>query len=105
MIHHFSVGQPVDLKGLPGKSRTLFKQDGLQLLWLCLESGKQVDPHQLSCWVQIQCIRGSFEIDLIDQTLQLTEGSLVVLEPSQPHAVFCLQKGAMLIAIYDNQQI
>ncbi len=103
-IPHASAGEVIDVRPLGStltaqKTTTLAKTNRLELIRLVLPQGKKIDTHVAPDEIVLQCIEGQVEFNAKGRTCELIPGSLLYLNPSEPHSLHALQNSSLLLTI------
>ena len=74
-------------EGPKREHEVLFEGEGMKIAAIVLRGGTELPEHTAEAKVSIQVLRGSGELIAGERTREVGPGSVVVLEPSLPHAV------------------
>lgn len=104
-IPHAKPGEIIDVRPLGSaladeKTRTLVKTDRLEIIRLVVPQGKEIPSHSAPGELIVQCLEGKIEFTALDQSQVLEAGSMLYLEPHQPHAVKGVEDGSLLLTIF-----
>ena len=78
---------------------TIYHEAPVTLVVFDFEAGARLTDHQADAHVTILTLSGLFEVSTSEQTHQLPEGSLLVLEPAVRHDVYAPEGGQMLLGV------
>jgi quercetin dioxygenase-like cupin family protein len=74
-------------EGPKREHEVLFEGDGMKIAAIALRGGTELPEHTADAKVSIQVLRGSGQLSAGERMQEVGPGSIVVLEPSLPHAV------------------
>ena len=80
-------------------STSLLRSDRVQLLHLVLPQHEDLPQHFVDDTCVLHCLEGQVEVVLPDGLRRLNPGELVVLAPSQPHALRARADCAVLVTL------
>lgn len=80
-------------------SKALVHEPHLHVLLTALKAGARLDRHQTEAPVSLQGLRGKVRISLPDETVELTSGTLLILEAGVPHEVEAVEESVFLITL------
>lgn len=103
-IPHARPGQVIEVQpfgaGLAHeRTVALFKSDDLEVMRLVLRAGKSLPPHKVPGEITIQCIEGSIEVTVANQSHVLHAGQLSYLAAGAVHGVTALQDASALVTV------
>jgi quercetin dioxygenase-like cupin family protein len=90
--------QPSYLGGEP-VGRTLLKEPDLRIVLFAFPTSGRLREHNASGPVAIQILDGEFQVRADGQTLHLSAGDLISLEPAVDHDVAAVEAGSILLTI------
>jgi quercetin dioxygenase-like cupin family protein len=85
-------------KGDPS-GRTLVKEPNLRIVLMALRAGARLQEHQASGPISIQVIEGPLRVRLPAESVELTAGQLLPLEPGIRHDVKAIEDSAFLLTL------
>lgn len=91
--HHQSY-----LDGNPA-GRTLVKEPDLRIVLMALKAGARLEEHQASGPISVQAQRGRIRLRMAGDSVELTPGTLLMLEPGIPHEVDAIEDAVFLLTI------
>ncbi|MDM0053770.1 cupin domain-containing protein [Variovorax sp. J22R115] len=101
-IPHASSGQVVNLRALDveaAETCALLKAGDIEIMWLVLPAGKQVQSHAVSTSMTLHCVRGRVEVQL-DGNMKLLEADQVMyLAGGLPHGLHALEESRLLMTL------
>ena len=80
-------------------ARTLSRKGRLRVVLTAMRAGAILTEHRTPGEASIQAISGHLRVHLATQTVDLTAGSLIVLDPGAPHTVEALEESAFLLTL------
>lgn len=80
-------------------SRTLLKLPDLRLTIVALKSGQRIRRHQTKMRLCLTAIKGHVGLTVDDETINLPEGRVLVVEPTVPHDVTALNDSVLLLSL------
>ena len=80
-------------------SKTLVKQPDFRIVLMALRRGGHVEEHSADARLSIYTLRGHVKIQLPEQTVELPQGHLLVLDRALEHDLEALQESAILLTI------
>lgn len=102
----FDLGAEVeDLRRKPGYAAgeptgsTLLKEPDLRIVLMALRAGGRMAEHRASGPISVQPIEGRFRFSLTDQSVELTVGKLLALEPGIAHSIEAGEDSVFLLTI------
>lgn len=103
-IPHAQPGELIDLRPLGDRlaeSRTtaLIKTDAFEVIRLVLPAGKELPEHRARGPITVQGLAGRVAFRVGVTSCELTAGTLIFLQPGQPHALLALQDSSLLLTI------
>ena len=103
-LHHAASGEVIDIHPLKDQlagaaSTALCKTGQLEIMRMVLHAGKSVSEHSVPGEVTIQCLEGTVELRLQDQTRILRQSQMVCLAGGMPHALHALDDASVLCTI------
>jgi quercetin dioxygenase-like cupin family protein len=112
-VHHLMSEKPMTIETCPapdrilhlplgtmvrgGKSTTLMKSDGLELIRLVVPAGKEIPPHRAPSEITVQCIEGLVAFEHDGHSLELRPGDLLHLCPQETHALKGIADSSVLV--------
>ena len=79
--------------------RHLFESNHLVVVWFGFVAGQVLRDHQTSSHALIQCISGSVRVESMGETVELTMGMSVVIEPHVVHALYANERALVQLSI------
>ncbi len=80
-------------------SKTLVHEPHLRVVLTALKAGARLDRHETEAPVSLHGLRGRVRLSLPDETVELTAGTLLVLEAGVPHEVEAVEESVFLITL------
>ncbi|WP_146156299.1 AraC family ligand binding domain-containing protein [Enhygromyxa salina] len=85
----------------PGlEHQVLFEGEGMKVAAIALRGGTALPEHSADARLSIQVLRGSGVLRVGERALAVEPGSVVVLEPSLPHAVDPAGEELMVLVVH-----
>lgn len=78
---------------------SLLKTPALQLMRLVLPAGQGLPEHSVPGAITVQCLEGDTVLTTPARTCALSQGQLVMLEGSEPHALKATTDSTLLVTI------
>lgn len=78
---------------------TLVKEPDLRVVLMALRGGGRLEEHRASGPISVQTLQGRIRLRAAQQTLELSAGELLALEPGIPHDVEAVEDAAFLLTI------
>ena len=79
--------------------KTLVKEPDFRIVLTAMKSGTRMAQHEAAARVSIQVLIGKLVVSIYDQTTELTEGNLLVLDRDISHDVVALVDSAFLLTL------
>jgi quercetin dioxygenase-like cupin family protein len=79
--------------------RHLFESNHLVVVWFGFVPGQVLRDHQTSSHALIQCISGAIRVESMGETVELTMGMSVVIEPHVVHALYANERALVQLSI------
>lgn len=101
-LHHASSGQVVNLGALDvqaAETRAVLKARDIEIMWLVVPAGKQVQTHAVSTSMTLQCMRGRVEVQLDGEVKLLEADQIMYLAGGVPHGLHALEDSRLLMTI------
>lgn len=92
-ILHLPLGAAVGA----GKSMTLMKTEGLELIRLVIPAGKAIPPHRAPGEITVQCLEGHVTFEHDGHSIGLQAGDLLHLCPQEIHALKGIVDSSVLV--------
>ena len=80
-------------------SKTLVKQPDFRIVLIALQKGGHIEEHSADARISIYTLSGHVKLQLPEQTVDLREGHLLVLERAIKHDLEALEESAILLTI------
>lgn len=80
-------------------SKTLVKQPDFRIVLIALQKGGHLEEHSADARSSIHTLSGHVKLQLLEQTVDLPDGHLLVLERALEHDVEALEESAILLTI------
>ena len=80
-------------------SKTLVKQPDFRIVVIALKKGLHLEEHSADARISIYSLSGHVKLQLPDQTVDLPEGHLLVLDRALEHDLEALEESAILLTI------
>jgi quercetin dioxygenase-like cupin family protein len=80
-------------------SKTLVKQPDFRIVLMALKKGGRLEKHSADARTSIQMLKGRVKLQLAEQTVDLQEGHLLVLDRALEHELEALEESAILLTI------
>lgn len=78
-------------------AETPVQEEGRIIHHLHLEKGKEVPEHSVDALVTVVCFSGDVSFTAGDQTVRLTAGSFLTMEPNEAHSLTGLEDSHLLV--------
>ena len=80
-------------------SKTLVKQPDFRIVLIALQKGGHLDEHSADARISIYTLSGHVKLQLPEQTVDLPNGHLLVLDRALEHDLEALEESAILLTI------
>jgi quercetin dioxygenase-like cupin family protein len=80
-------------------SKTLVKQPDFRIVLIALRKGSHLEEHSADARISIHTLSGHVKLQLADQTVDLCDGHLLVLDRALEHDLEALEESAILLTI------
>ena len=80
-------------------SKTLVKQPDFRIVLIALQKGVHLEEHSADARISIYTLSGHVKLQLPEQTVDLTNGHLLVLDRALEHDLEALEESAILLTI------
>ena len=80
-------------------SKTLVKQPDFRIVLIALQKGEHLAEHRADARISIYTLGGHVKLQLPDQTVDLPNGHLLVLDRGLEHDLEALEESAILLTI------
>lgn len=80
-------------------SKTLVKQPDFRIVLIALQKGVHLEEHSADARSSIHTLSGHVKLQLLEQTVDLPDGHLLVLDRALEHDVEALEESAILLTI------
>lgn len=80
-------------------SKTLVKQPDFRIVLIALQKGFHLEDHSANARISIHTLRGRVKVQLPEQTVDLPEGHLLVLDRAVEHDLEALEESAILLTV------
>lgn len=87
------------LRGTGRSSKTLVKHPDLRIVLISMKANTRMHEHKATARISIQTISGHLRLRLVEQTVDLPAGHLLVLDQCLPHDVEALEDSAILLTL------
>lgn len=79
--------------------RTLVKEPDLRIVLMALKAGARLEEHRASGPISIQALEGTIRLRLREDSIELAQGELLMIEPAIPHDVEAVANAVFLLTI------
>ena len=80
-------------------SKTLVKQPDFRIVLIALQKGGHIEEHSADARISIHTLSGHVKLQLPEQTVDLPNGHLLVLDRALEHDLEALEESAILLTI------
>ena len=80
-------------------SKTLVKQPDFRIVLIALQKGIHLEEHSADARISIHTLSGHVKLELPEQTVDLPDGHLLVLDRALEHDLEALEESAILMTI------
>ncbi len=80
-------------------AKTLVKEPDFRLVLISIRRDGQMEEHRAPGRISIQTLTGRLRLHVLDETIDLTAGQMLVLDPDVAHDVEALEDSAFLLTI------
>ncbi|MFY9554210.1 MAG: hypothetical protein WAV20_07375 [Blastocatellia bacterium] len=80
-------------------SKTLVKQPDVRIVLIALQKGGHLEEHSADARISIYTLSGHVKLQLPEQTVDLPQGHLLVLDRAVEHDLEALRESAILLTI------
>ena len=80
-------------------SKTLVKQPDFRIVLIALQKGSHLEEHSADARISIYTLVGHVKLQLPEQTVDLPDGHLLVLDRALEHDLEALEESAVLLTI------
>jgi quercetin dioxygenase-like cupin family protein len=80
-------------------SKTLVKQPDFRIVLIALQKGVHLEEHSADARISIHTLSGQVKLQLPEQTVDLQDGHLLVLDRALEHDLEALEESAILLTI------
>ncbi len=80
-------------------SKTLVKQPDFRIVLIALQKGGHLEEHSADARISIYTLSGLVKLQLPEQTVELPDGHLLVLDRALEHDLEALEESAILLTI------
>ena len=80
-------------------SKTLVKQPDFRIVLIALQKGVHLEEHSADARISIHTLSGHVKLELPEQTVNLPDGHLLVLDRALEHDLEALEESAILMTI------
>lgn len=77
----------------------VLQTDRLKVVRLSLAAGKQIPEHQAQGEITVQCLAGRVDFIVKGEPRAMTPGSMLYLDPGEPHALNAIDDSVMLVTL------
>lgn len=103
-IPHAQPGTLIDVRplgsALPGaQTATLVKADGLEVIRLVLQAGREIKAHTAPGPMTLQCLEGRVAFTTMGNTLDLSAGEMLHLAAGEAHALRAEEDSSLLLTL------
>lgn len=103
-VPHARPGQAIEVQPLGARlahERTvaLFKAEDLEVMRLVLLAGESLPPHKVRGEITVQCIEGSLDVTVEQQSHVLRAGQLLYLAGGVTHGVTAIEDCSALVTV------
>lgn len=103
-IQHAQPGELIDVSPLgsslgSARTSTLVKSEGFEVIRLVMSAGREIPEHHTQGVIIVQCLEGRVEFRMSGNSVELSAGQMIYLEPGEPHAVRCIEDTSFLVTI------
>ena len=101
---HVEAGEVVNLETLkPGMSKdssyALIKTNDMEVIRMVVPEGREVEEHSVKGEVSVQCLDGTVQFRVGEETKKLTVGSWLYMERNQPYSIYGETDSVLLVTI------
>ena len=106
--HHTTFDLHAEAEALQGSeiwrdrglnTRTLLKLPDLRLVLIALKSGHRIQRHQTDMRLNLTTLTGHVQLAIGDETINLPEKSVLILDPAVPHDVVALEDSILVLSL------
>lgn len=80
-------------------SKTLVKQPDFRIVLIALQKGRHLEEHSADARMSVQTLSGHVRLKLPEQTVDLLDGQLLVLDRAIEHDLEALEESTILLTI------
>lgn len=80
-------------------SKTLVKQPDFRIVLMAFEAGAHLKEHSTDARISIYALTGHVKLQVLEQTVDLPQGQLLVLDRGVAHALEALEESTILLTI------
>jgi quercetin dioxygenase-like cupin family protein len=80
-------------------AKTLVKEADFRLILIALRQGGRMEEHRAPGRISIHTLSGRLRLQVLDQTIDLSAGQILALDPNVAHDVEALDESAFLLTI------
>jgi quercetin dioxygenase-like cupin family protein len=80
-------------------SKTLVKHSDFRIVLMLMKAGTLMQEHRTDARISIHALNGRLRIKLVEQTVELPAGHLLVLEKGLSHDVNAVEESAFLLTL------
>ncbi|MFH5832432.1 cupin domain-containing protein [Halalkalibaculum sp. DA3122] len=101
---HVHAGEVINLNTLkgdmsPDSTYALVKTSDMEVIRMVIPEGRNIDEHSVDGQVTIQCLNGTVQFRLGNETRELSSGSWLFLDRNQPHSIYAETDAVLLVTI------
>ncbi|MCA9139488.1 MAG: cupin domain-containing protein [Planctomycetales bacterium] len=101
MDQAFNAGQLIDLHDVGSaaepKPKLLVSTASMNVLRLVLPAGKVIPEHKAAKEITVQCLIGEVDFITLGETVKMTAGTMLYLQPGQPHSLVSISDAIVLV--------
>jgi quercetin dioxygenase-like cupin family protein len=80
-------------------AKTLVKEPDFRLILIALRQGSRMEEHRAPGRISIHTLTGRLRLRVLDQTIDLSAGQILALDPNVAHDVEALDESAFLLTV------
>ena len=92
-----NIADQIDFRSEKFNNKTLFKNDGFNLILFALQKGQEIKAHTTPREAYLQCLKGEAIVTIGDKTHTLKKGEIIVLPKDILHAVKAEKKVKLML--------
>lgn len=92
-----NIADQIDFRLEKFNNKTLFKNDGFNLILFALQKGQEIKAHTTPREAYLQCLKGEAIVMIGDKTHTLKKGEIIVLPKDILHAIKAEKKVKLML--------